>query len=256
MDKIRVSVINKPEICDERLISSITKLTYFKKLATLEDITSQLVDLDKTTTAIAENTLKFNHTTLLEHINLTFVIQNVSRACQVQWVRHRVGSSYTCSSTHYIDYSKALENPTEYFVTPIEIMQASDEVKQRYYDSCCRSIKDYCDLIDMGQKCEVARDALPNAFRSTIIWTVNLRALKNFLNLRLCGVNTTEINYCSMLLFKEIKRLFPEISKYFVPDCAQPCNGRCSQGKRIENCYFKGWSLEKMEEKYKILSHD
>lgn len=256
MDKIRVSVINKPEICDERLVSSITKLTYSKKLATLEDITSQLVDLDKTTTAIAENTLKFNHTTLLEHINLIFAIQNVSRACQVQWVRHRVGSSYTCSSTHYIDYSKALENPTEYFVTPIEIMQASDEVKQRYYDSCCRSIKDYCDLIDMGQKCEVARDVLPNAFRSTIIWTVNLRALKNFLNLRLCGVNTTEINYCSMLLFKEIKRLFPEISKYFVPDCAQPCNGRCSQGKRIENCYFKGWSLEKMEEKYKILSHD
>ena len=254
MNKIKVSIINKPEICDERLVSSITKLTFSKKLANSDDVREQLVDLDKTTTAIAENTLKFNHTTLLEHINLTFVIQNVSRACQVQWVRHRVGSSYTCSSTHYIDYSSALSNPSEYFVTPIEIMQASDEVKQRYYDSCVRSIGDYCDLIKAGQKCEVARDALPNAFRSTIIWTVNLRALKNFLNLRLCGVNTTEINYCSMLIFKEVQKLFPEISKYFVPDCSQPCMGHCSQGKRIENCYYKKWSLEKMEENYSILN--
>ena len=72
----------------------------------------------------------------------------------------------------------------------------------------------------------------------------------NFLNLRLCGVNTTEINYCAMLIYMEIQKLFPELSKYFTPDCAQPCMGHCSQGKRIENCIFKGWSLEKMEARY------
>ena len=171
-------------------------------------------------------------------------------------MRHRVGSSYTCSSTHYIDYSSALSNPTEYFVTPIEIMEAPEDVKKAYYDSCVRSIKDYCDLIKAGQKCEVARDALPNSFRSTIIWTVNLRALKNFLNLRLCGVNTTEINYIAMLMYKELAALFPTISQYFVPDCAQPACPGCKQGKRIENCYFKGWSLEKMEEKYRILRRE
>ena len=44
-----------------------------------------------------------------------------------------------------------------------------------------------------------------------------------------------------------------EIDQSHLPDCAQPCLGHCSQGKRIENCYFKGWSLEKMEEKYRIL---
>ena len=38
MDKIRVSVINKPELCDERLVSSITKLTFSKKLAGVDDI--------------------------------------------------------------------------------------------------------------------------------------------------------------------------------------------------------------------------
>ena len=74
MDKIRISVINRPVICDERLVSSITKLTFSKKLANTEDIRNQLVDIDNSTTAIAENTLKFNHTTLLEHLTLTFAI--------------------------------------------------------------------------------------------------------------------------------------------------------------------------------------
>ena len=53
-----------------------------------------------------------------------------------------------------------------------------------------------------------------------------------------------------MLIYMEIQKLFPELSKYFTPDCAQPCMGHCSQGKRIENCIFKGWSLEKMKARY------
>ena len=167
-------------------------------------------------------------------------------------MRHRI-ASYTSSSTHYIDYSATNTDPAEYFVTPLEIIEGTDEQKKLYRESCERSIADYCELIKSGQKCEVARNVLPNAFRCTLIMTVNLRSLKNFLNLRLCGVNTTEINYVSMLMYKELQKLFPTISQYLVPDCAQPSCAACKQGKRIENCYFKGWSLEKMEEKYKIL---
>lgn len=249
MDKIRVSIINKPEICDERFLSSLTKLTFSRKLATMDDIKSQLVDVENNTTNIVENTLKFNHTTICEHLNLTFLIQNISRATQLQWVRHR--QSYTASSSHYLDYSTALNNPEGYFVMPMELIDAPDYLKNKYIESCQRSIKDYCDLIASGVKCEVARDVLPNSFRSNLIWTTNLRYLKNFLNLRLCGVNTSEINYCAMLVYEEIMKLFPTIHKYFVPDCAVPSCPGCKQGKRVENCIFKGWSLEKMHEMYK-----
>ena len=114
MNKIKVSIINKPKICDERLVSSITKLTYSKRLANVEDAREQLVDVDNSTTAIAENTLKYNHTTICEHLNITFVLQNISRATSLQIVRHRL-ASYTSSSTHYIDYSTALVDPTDYF---------------------------------------------------------------------------------------------------------------------------------------------
>ncbi len=249
MDKIKVSILNKPEICDERLISSITKLTFSKKLADADEVRSQLIDMDNSTTAIAENTLKFNHTTICEHLVVTFVLQNISRATSLQIVRHRI-ASYTSSSTHYIDYSAALADPSEYFVTPVEIMNGTDEQKAIYHKSCADSIKNYCELIKSGQKCEVARNVLPNAFRCTLVMTANLRSLKNFLNLRLCGVNTTEINYVAMLMYKELVKLFPTISKYLTPDCALPMCPGCRQGKRIENCLYKGWSLEKMEDLY------
>lgn len=130
MNKIKVSIINKPEICDERLISSLTKLTFSKKLANSDDIREQLLDIDSTTTNIAENTLKFNHTTLLEHIGgITFLLSNISRSNQLQIVRHRVSFSYTASSTHYINYADAQgDNVKNYFVTPIEIMESNRDV--------------------------------------------------------------------------------------------------------------------------------
>lgn len=83
MNKIKINVINKPEICDERLVSSLTKLTFSKKLAGSDDVRDQLVDVDGTSTAIAENTLKMNHTTICEHLTLTIAVQNISRACQL-----------------------------------------------------------------------------------------------------------------------------------------------------------------------------
>jgi len=250
MDKIKVSIINKPEICDERLVSSLTKLTFSKKLAGLDDIREQLVDIDNTSTAIAENTLKFGHTTMLEHLPICLCLQGISRATSLQIVRHRL-ASYTSSSTHLCNYAEARKNLEDYFVTPLEIITCTDEQKKLYADSCARSIEDYKKLIELGQKPEVARNVLPNSFRCTLIMTINLRSLKNFLNLRLCGVNTTEVNYISMLIFEEVQKLFPTISQYLVPDCAVPSCPGCKQGKRIENCIFKKWSLEKMHEMYK-----
>jgi thymidylate synthase (FAD) len=249
MDKIKVNIINKPEICDERLISSLTKLTFSKKLANSEDIRDQLIDIDNSTTTIAENILKFNHSTICEHLTLTFCLQNISRSTQLQIVRHRM-ASYLASSTHYIDYSTALDNPLDYFVVPFEILKGSDEQKELYCNSCINSIKNYCELIKLGTKCEVARELLPNSFRSSLIITINLRSLKNFLNLRLCGVNTSEINYIAFLMYKEFNKLFPTISNYFVPDCVNLCDNKCKQGKRIENCVYKCWSLEKMQERF------
>jgi thymidylate synthase (FAD) len=161
--------------------------------------------------------------------------------------------SFTFSSTHYIDYSRAMDNPLDYFVMPIEIMKSPKDIQDKYIDSCRGSIKEYCELIDKGVDPAVARDVLPLSFRSTGIWTVNLRSLQNFLNLRLCGVNTQEINYCAMLVYEEVKKLFPTLYRYFEPDCSSPCCGKCKQGSRMERCIFKGWNIEKMREQYAII---
>ena len=251
MDKIKVSIINKMEHCSSSLISNFTKMTFSKKFNGAEGIANALTDTSSTTNAIAQNILKMDHSTILEHQVLTFSIEGFSRACQLAHNRHRM-ASITANSTHYFNYS-TINNIEDYFVTPIEIMQASQEVQDDYKKSCQASIKSYCDLIKAGIKCEDARNVLPNSFRSSEIWTVNLRSLKNYLKLRLCGVNVSENIWVAYLIWKELAKVYPDLISYFGPDCMPNCGGVCKQGKRVENCIFKGFTEQKMREKFAIL---
>lgn len=251
MDKIRVSIINKMEHCSSELISNFTKMTFSKKFNGAENIANSLTDTSTTSNKIAQNILKMDHSTILEHQVLTFSIEGFSRCCQLAHNRHRM-ASITANSTHYFDYSQ-VSNIEDYFVTPIEIMQASPEIQEDYKEACRASIKSYCDLIKAGIKCEDARNVLPNAFRSSLIWTVNLRSLKNYLKLRLCGVNVSENTWVAYLIYKEFEKVYPDIACYFGPDCLPNCGGCCKQGDRVKNCIFKGYSEEKMREKFAIL---
>lgn len=251
MDKIKVTLINKMDHCSSGIISNFTKMTFSKNFNGVDNTSDKLVDTSTTSNAIAQNILKMDHSTILEHQVLTFNIENISRACQLAHVRHRI-ASITANSTHYFDYSK-VENIEDYFVTPIEIYKSSDEIQTNYKNMCSLAIKNYCELINKGVSREVARNVLPNSFRSSLIWTVNLRSLKNYFKLRLCGVNVSENTWLAYLIYKEFEKVYPDIASYFGPDCLPNCGGKCKQGSRIENCVFKGYSEEKMLKEFDIL---
>ena len=70
----------------------------------------------------------------------------------------------------------------------------------------------------------------------------------NFLNLRLCGRNTSEIEYISFLIRKDLKKYIPHIAEYMVPDCI--LRNKCQQGKL--SCCSK-YSDKNEYEKFKIL---
>lgn len=251
MDRIKVQIINKMENSSSGIISNFTKMTFSKNFNGKEDIGNSLTDTTNTSSAIAQNILKMDHSTILEHQVLTFKIENISRACQLAHVRHRMASP-TVNSTHYFDYSK-VKNIEDYFVTPIEVMEASTDIQNNFRDACRASIRSYCDLVGLGLPIEDARNVLPNGFRSSMIWTVNLRSLKNYLKLRLCGVNVSENTWLAYLIYKEFERIYPDIACYFGPDCIPGCGGKCKQGNRIEKCIFKGYTEEKLRERFKIL---
>ena len=46
------------------------------------------------------------HTSTLEHITFTFVVEGVSRALLAQITRHRIGWSYSVQSQRYVNYNK------------------------------------------------------------------------------------------------------------------------------------------------------
>lgn len=241
MNKIKVTLLNQSNNLSDEYLSNLTKLTYSEKLNGNEDISTQLLNTEKANTSIIDNVVKFNHTSILEHANYTFLIEGASRSFLAQITRHRL-FSFTSGSQHYIDYSRIGD-----YVIPIEIMD--DEVALKEYKAAIEdSMNSYKRLIDSGVDHSVARQVLPNAMRNNLLVTGNLRQFCNFLNLRLCGRNTSEIHYVAYLMYKELLKLNPTIMNQVGPDCVQ--RGHCTQGHKA--CGIK-CDLNELEKRFKKL---
>lgn len=126
--------------------------------------------------ALIKALIKNGHTSVLEHGSFTFLIEGISRACTHQLVRHRI-ASYSQESQRYVKFDTGYaELPNEY---------KDNEVVQLIYSNCM----EYCEaayhkLLGAGVKKEDARMVLPNGSLSTIVVTMNCRALRNFFELR------------------------------------------------------------------------
>lgn len=203
-----------------KVISLASNLT-MKKSPTFEnDKISELV----------YNLFIMNHHSIFEHINYTFLIQNVSRSFMAQLTRHRIGS-FTCSSQHYqhySDYGFAIDNK---WANNVFVQQSVDY-----------AVENYNLLRRAGCPKEEARQVLPNGMMVNILWTVNARSLINFLNLRLCKRNVKEI----IIVAKKIKELcidhFPELFNYVGSDCFL---GKCKQNKMsCQNVHNKSKTIK------------
>lgn len=122
---------------------------------------------------------KQGHMSPFEHLSITWRVENMSRSCSHQLVRHRV-ASYTQESQRYIKYDDFTE---ELFVIPPSIEEDS-VAKERYLLSMKADYNAYQELLEMGFKAEDARYVLPNAFKTNITITMNLREFAHFYKLR------------------------------------------------------------------------
>lgn len=251
MDKIKVKLINKMNMTDDRYLSNITKITYSEKLNGKQDIADQILDIENSNTKIVENVVKFNHTSILEHLNYTFLVEGASRSFLAQVTRHR-HFSFTSGSQHYIDYSKIAD-----FVIPIELLEIENEEERtekidKYLTTNSASLEKYKSLIADGVLPEVARQVLPNGMRNNLVITGNLRQFINFLNQRLCFRNTSEIQYIAYKIYQELYKLNPEIMKQVGPDCM--VRGFCTQGHK--SCGRGKIKIEDIKERFKVLENE
>ncbi len=220
MKNIKVECLNKSHTNPEEFISNIVSLTFSKKLNTASDIKNTLLDAP-TKIETLKNVIEMNHTGMLEHVTVTYLIQGASRSLLSQITRHRL-FSFVSASQHYMDYSDFAD-----FVVPVELEQQGQDVVNTYIETNKKSVEEYKKLISTGIDPSIARQVLPNSMRNNLIVTGNLREWLNFMNLRLCNRNTSEIQYIAMLIKDDLLNYIPTIAKYMVPDCIK-C-GHCTQ---------------------------
>jgi len=125
---------------------------------------------------LVSNIIKNGHTSVLEHIQIPFVVIT-DRGVLAEWTRHRI-ASYSVESTRYVKY-----NDVE-FILPIE---CTDETKMSLNDwtyACQYSEEIYGKMIQAGAKPQEARSVLNNSLKTTMRVSMNLRSLRNFLTLR------------------------------------------------------------------------
>lgn len=193
---------------------------------------------------IMKHCIKSGHTSVTEFCDFTFHIEGISRALSHQLVRHRM-ASYAQRSQRYCS-----EDGFKY-VTPNTLKPGNPA--RVLYDNAMEYLADtYKILQELGIPNEDARMVLPNACETVIEVKMNLRALMNFMNERLCTCAQWEIRQLALAMKKAIVEKYPELEEYLVPKCEKYgkefgfCNesksrtcGRHPRLQEIFDCYHQ-----------------
>lgn len=119
------------------------------------------------------------HMSVFEHASITFKIEGISRACSHQLVRHRM-ASYCQESQRYVKHSYLGE---DWYVMPPEIKKHI-ELEQFFKVQMAAAAMEYRKALNEGINPEDARFLLPEATKTNVTMTMNVRELFHFLDLR------------------------------------------------------------------------
>ena len=178
---------------------------------------------------LIQGVIESGHGSTIEHIVFTFGISGVSRTLSHQLVRHRAGVAFDQQSQRYVTYKGAST------MLPSTLAEGDPELRQRYEDQIEGSLELYGDLVAAGIPGEDARFVFPNATRTNLVMTTNLRALIHMSGLRLCTMAQWEIRRLFQLIRHEIFQVSPFLGSFLAPKCV--ALGYCDEmGNRDEHC--------------------
>jgi thymidylate synthase (FAD) len=164
-----------------------------------------------------------SYESVLEHIYFSFYIENISRACSHQLVRHRIASYTQRSQRHRGDVNF-------YYVVP-ESIRTNEDAMDIYFELMNEINDKYQYLMDIGVPREDARYVLPNSATTDIMVTMNVRALRNFFKARCCKLAQWEIREVANRMLDICQSIYPEL---FV-NCRGYCEGHeCPYNHRCE----------------------
>jgi len=163
---------------------------------------------------------QFKHSSTLEHLNYNFFIQDISRALLQELARHRI-ASLSVKSTRYT--LKELEAERSFITDNKRKFYNMDRVSQ-YCVLTGDSEVDYSTAAALenlrvlkAQKIpnDKAKFALPDAYKTKLLWSINARSLQNFLFLRTAPAAMWEIRLLAYAIYDAL----PEDHKYLFTHC-------------------------------------
>ena len=139
------------------------------------------------------------HTSVAEHVSASFRIEGISRSCLAQLTRHRM-ASFSVTSQRYCEIKG-----DDWYVIPPSVIEAGEEVG--FIAEVEKAAKAYHRLLAKGVKKEDARFLLPEATKTNLVMTINVRSLMNFMSLRLDKSAQWEIRELANAMVQALKEI-------------------------------------------------
>ena len=141
---------------------------------------------------------KNKHSSTLEHLNYTFDIDGISRACLQELARHRHTSLSVKSSRYTLKELK--DAPID--LSPDTYLVATTDSGVNMFNH--NQIMGLRDKLREGLSNDVAKYMLPEAYKTSLVWTINARSLQNFLTLRTSPSALWEIRELAYAIYKQL----------------------------------------------------
>ncbi len=146
---------------------------------------------------------KNKHKSTLEHLFYTFYIEGISRACLQELARHRI-ASLSVKSTRYT--LKELKNEEPF--SKNDLTRAEKYLVLTGVESVdCASIaalENLREILKSGVSNDYAKFCMPECYRTELTWSINARALQNFLELRSGKSALWEIKKLALSVYEAI----------------------------------------------------
>lgn len=127
------------------------------------------------------------HWSVFEHASMTFYIDGISRACSLQLARHR-HISRTEMSQRYVTFNRVKDETDRMFLNRVCVLpktHGSPEEQALYERALLRQFEAYRGALEKcGMKPEDARMLLPEATKTRMFVTLNLRTLLELMEKR------------------------------------------------------------------------
>ncbi|MFA7202911.1 MAG: FAD-dependent thymidylate synthase, partial [Candidatus Caldatribacteriota bacterium] len=200
---MRVQIINYSKNI-EKMVAQAARLCYSSR-----NINEIAESMDKNMQdRMIKKIMKLGHYSVLEHVSFTFGIEDISRTCSHQLVRHRI-ASFSQRSQRYVKFGSGDEKQ---FVIPHNIKN-DNNLLQKFKDLTAKSFELYQEMIEKDIPAEDARYILPQAIGTSIIFTANARELIHFFRLRCCNRAQWEIRELAIAMLELVRKEAPLIFK-------------------------------------------